>query len=181
MDFFTVEAVTWTGLVRFHVLFVVDLASRRVEIVGITEQPHEVWMKQMGRNLTDAVDGFLLKHRYVIMDRDPLFCHSFRDMLRTSGVKPVRLPSRSPNLNAYAERWIGSMRRECLANVIPLGERHLRHVVREYVQHYRGERPHQSLGNKLIEPMNDNAANSGCIVRHQRLGGVLNFYHRAAA
>lgn len=78
-------------------------------------------MKQMARNLTDAVDGFLLKHRYVIMDRDPLFCHSFRDMLRRSGVKPVRLPSRSPNLNTYAERWIGSIRRECFAKVMPLG------------------------------------------------------------
>jgi len=70
--------VTWTGLVRFHVLFVIDLATRRVEIAGITDQPHEAWMKQQARNLTDAVDGFLLKHRYVIMDRDPLFCHSFR-------------------------------------------------------------------------------------------------------
>jgi transposase InsO family protein len=96
-------------------------------------------------------------------------------MLSTSGVKPVRLPSRSPNLNAYAERWIGSVRRECLARVIPLGERHLRQIVREYVDHYHGERPHQSLENKLIAPMNDNATNSGRVVRRQRLGGVLNF------
>jgi putative transposase len=101
------------------------------------------------------------------MDRDPLFCHSFRDMLKTSGVKPVRLPPRSPNLNAFAERWIGSVRRECLARVIPLGERHLRQIVREYVDHYHGERPHQGLGNKLIAPMNDNAAASGRVVRRQ--------------
>jgi transposase InsO family protein len=107
MDFFTVEVMTWTGLVRFHVLFVIDLAARRVEIAGIVEQPHEAYMKQMARNLTDAIDGFLLKHRYVIMDRDPL-------------------------LNAYAERWIGSVRRECLARVIPLGERHLRQIIHEY-------------------------------------------------
>jgi transposase InsO family protein len=181
MDFFTVEVVTWTGLVRFHILFVIDLATRRVEIAGIVEQPHEAWMKQQARNLTDAVDGFLLKHRYVIMDRDPLFCHSFRETLKTSGVRPVRLPPRSPNLNAYAERWIGSVRRECLARVIPLGERHLRQIIHEYVEHYHTERPHQSLGNKLIAPTNENAAVSGPVLRRQRLGGVLNHYHREAA
>ena len=138
-------------------------------------------MKQQARNLTYAVDGFLLKHRYIIMDRDPLFCHNFRNMLKVSGVKPVRLPSRSPNLNTYAERWIGSVRRECLARVIPLGERHLRKIVHEFVTHYHGERPHQGLGNKFIAPMNDNAASSGRVVRRQRLGGVLNYYHREAA
>ena len=96
-------------------------------------------------------------------------------------MKPLRLPPRSPNLNAYAERWIGSIRRECFAKVIPLGERHLRQIVREYVDHYHGERPHQSRGNKLIAPMNDNAAVSGRVVRRKRLGGLLNFYHRDAA
>jgi len=135
-----------TWLVRYHLLFVIDLATRRVE-----------------------------------MDRDPLFCHSFRDMLKASGVKPVRLPRRSPNLNAYAERWIGTVRRECLARVIPLGERHLRQIVHEYVDHYHGERPHQSLDNKLIGPVNDNAAIGGRVVRRQRLGGVLSCYHREAA
>lgn len=84
-------------------------------------------------------------------------------------------------MNAYAERWIGSVRRECLARVIPLGERHLRQIVREYVTHYHAERNHQSLGNKLVEPMNDNAAMSGSVRRRQRLGGVLNYYQRAAA
>lgn len=77
------------------------------------------------------VDGFLLKHRYIIMDRDPLYTGAFRAMLASSGVQSVRLPARSPNLNAYAERWIGSVRRECLARVIPLGERHLRKIIRE--------------------------------------------------
>jgi transposase InsO family protein len=124
MDFFAVEAVTWAGLVRFHVLFVIDLATRRVEIAGIVHQPHDAWMQQVGRNLTDAVDGFLLKYRCLIMDRDPLFTRGFRELLAASGVKSVRLPARSPNLNAYAERWVGSVRRECLARVMPLGERH---------------------------------------------------------
>ncbi|HET8938920.1 MAG TPA: integrase core domain-containing protein [Polyangiales bacterium] len=102
-------------------------------------------------------------------------------MLKNSGVRPVRLPSRSPNLNAYAERWIGSARRECLAKVIPLGERHLHKLVFEFVAHYHAERNHQSLGNNLIAPRNENAANSGRVIRRQRLGGVLNYYHREAA
>ena len=110
-----------------------------------------------------------------------MYTHAFRTVLASSGVKSVKLPARSPNLNAYAERWIGSVRRECLARVIPLGERHLRQVVQEYVEHYHGERTHQSLGNQLIVATNDNTATSGRIVRRQRLGGVLNYYHREAA
>jgi putative transposase len=181
MDFFTVEAATWAGLVRYHVLFVIDLATRRVEIAGIAHEPHEAWMLQIGRNLTDVVDGFLLKHRYVIMDRDPLYTHAFRAMLAASGVRSVRLPPKSPNLNAYAERWIGSVRRECLRRVIPLGERHLRQLVREYVEHYHGERNHQGLDNKLVVATTGHAAMSGHVLRRQRLGGVLNHYHREAA
>jgi hypothetical protein len=84
---------------------VIDLATRRVEVTDITDQPHEAWMKQQARGLTDAVAGFLLEHGYIIGPR-PHFCHSFRTMLNTSGVKPVRLPSRSQNLSAYADRWI---------------------------------------------------------------------------
>ena len=181
MDFFTVEAVTWAGLVRYHVLFVIDLATRHVEVAGIVHEPHDAWMRQVARNLTDVAEGFLLKHRYIIMDRDPLFTHAFRKTLAASGVRCVRLPARSPNLNAYAERWIGSVRRECLSRAIPLGERHLREIIREYVEHYHGERPHQSLGNKLIAATNDNAAMSGRVLRRRRLGGVLSYYHRDAA
>jgi transposase InsO family protein len=107
-------------------------------------------MKQVARNLTDALDGFLIEHRYLIMDRDPLFTRGFRELLAASGVKAVRLPSRSPNLNAYAERWVGSPRRECLERVIPLGERHLRELVREFTAHYHAERNHQGLDNALI-------------------------------
>jgi transposase InsO family protein len=105
---FNLEAVTLSGLVRYHVLFVIDLASRRVEIAGIVHQPHEAWMLQIARNLTDVIDGFLLGKRYLIMDRDPLFTHDFRAMLAAVGVKSVRLPSRSPSLNAFAERFVRS-------------------------------------------------------------------------
>jgi transposase InsO family protein len=179
MDFFTVEVVTLAGLVRYHVLFVTDLASRRVELAGMVHQPHEAWMLQMGRNLTDAVDGFLLGKRFLIMDRDPLFTRDFRAMLADSGVTSVRLPARSPNLNAFAERFVRSVRDESLSKVVPLGETHLRELLREFLAHYHAERNHQGLANRLVEPFNDNA--TGRIVRRKRIGGVLNYYYRAAA
>ena len=182
MDFFAVEAVTWAGMVRYHVLIVIDLATRRVEIAGVVHQPHGAWMQQVARNLTDAVDGFLLKHRYIILDRDPLYTRAFRQMLCASGVSSVRLPPRSPNLNAYAERFIGSVRQECLARVIPLGERHLRQILHDYADHYHTERNHQGLQNKLITATaDDHAATSGRVLRRRRLDGVLNYYYRDAA
>ena len=102
------------GLVRYHVLFVIDIATRCVCIGGITSDPNGEWMKQVARNLTDMWDGFLLGKRYLIHDRDPLFTEAVRGLLRDSGVKPLRLPANSPNLNAYAERLVLSIRRECL-------------------------------------------------------------------
>jgi putative transposase len=181
MDFFTVEALTLGGLVRYHVLFVIDLASRRVEIAGVVHEPHGAWMQQIGRNLTDGADGFLLAKRYLIMDRDPVFTRAFQRMLADGGVQSVRLPARSPNLNAFAERFVRSVRHECLSKVIPLGESHLRELLREFVAHYHVERNHQGLGNKLIEPSNDNSAMTGRVLRRKRIGGMLSFYHRAAA
>jgi transposase InsO family protein len=122
MDFFHVEVMTLHGPVRYAVLVVMDLKSRRVEIVGVLQDAYEAWMVQMVRNLTDAVDGFLLPHRHLIMDRDPLFTVDFRAMLQRAGVKPVRLPRRSPNLNAFVERFVRSIKEECLDRVIPMGE-----------------------------------------------------------
>jgi len=177
-DFFTVEVLRVFGLVRYYVFFVIDIATRRVHIAGITSQPNETWMKQIGRNLTDCVYGFLKQTRYLILDRDPLYTGVFRQMLKDAGVNVVRLPARSPDLNSYAERWIQSLRSECLSRVIPLGERHLRNLISEYVAHFHGERNHQGLGNGLIEPpaANTNSGKSG-IRRRERLGGVLNCAH----
>ena len=109
-DFFTVEVLCAFGLVRYFVLFVMDIDSLRVHIAGITDQPSGAWMQQVARNLTDCVDGFLKPTRYLILDRDPLYTRAFRQMLKDGGVKVVRLPSRSPDLNSYAERWIRSLR-----------------------------------------------------------------------
>jgi len=136
-DFFTIEGVTWQGLVRYFVLFVIDLKTRRIEIAGIVTAPDGAWMRQIARNWTDSEDGFLLRSRYLIHDRDPLFTKSFHEILAGSGVRSVRLPSRSPNLNAYAERFVRSIKSECLAQVIPIGEAHLRRAIREYVEQPR--------------------------------------------
>ena len=139
-DFFSVEVLTRTGLVRYFVLFIIDLRTRRIEIGGIARRPDGEWMKQIARNLTDPEDGFLNGARYLIHDRDPLFTDAFRELPKLSDVKTVKLPARSPDLNAYAERFVLSIRSECLDQIIPLGERHLRRAVREYTEHYHVER-----------------------------------------
>ena len=179
-DFFTIECITWRGLVRYFALFVIDLKTRRIEIAGIVAFPDGAWMRQIARNWTDSEDGFLLRTRHLIHDRDPLFTRDFREILDSSGVRPVRLPSRSPNLNAYAERFVRSIKSECLAQVIPIGERHLRRAVREYVEHYHGERNHQGIGNRLIDSSFDRSRRSGRVECRERLGGLLRFYQRAA-
>jgi len=179
-DFFSIEAVTLNGLVRYFVLFVIDLKTRRVEIAGIVRQPHDAWMKQIARNLTDVVDGFLRGRRWLIHDRDPLFGAGFRATLG-DGVTTIKLPAKSPNLNAYAERFVLSIKSECLNHVVPLGERHLRLLVTEFVEHYHVERTHQGLGNELIIKHNPTANQNGSVKRKKRIGGLLNFYHRAAA
>ena len=180
MDFFTVEAWTMSGLRRFHVLFVIDLPTRRVEIAGITHRPNGSWVQQMGRQLIDAFDGFLLGKRYLIHDRDPLFTEAFARLMRDGDVTTVELPPRSPNLNAYAERFVRSIRTECLNRVIPLGERHLHRLVFEYVEHYNRERPHQGLDNQLVIPSIACEQVKGVVESTERLGGLLRSYRRAA-
>jgi transposase InsO family protein len=181
MDFFTVEVVTLHGLVRFHVLFVIDIARRTVEIAGIGHDPDGQWMQQMARNLVDVEDGFLRGKRYLIMDRDPLYTAAFRRMMKAAGVKVARLPARSPNLNAYAERFVLSIKSECLERMVLLGEWHLRRAIFEYMRHYHGERNHQGLENALIAGNPEDATGAGAVVRRERLGGLLNFYCREAA
>ncbi len=178
-DFFTVEAWTLRGLVRYHVFFVIDLSTRRVTIAGITDQPNGEWVTRVTRSLVDGFDGFLLKHLYLIHDRDPLFTGQFQSLLRSAGVEPVKLPPRSPNLNAYAERSVRSIKEECLSKIIPIGERHLRLAVEEFAEHYHLERNHQGLGNRLI----DGEAETEPVMHiesRERLGGILRSYHRAA-
>ena len=139
------------------------------------------WMAQVARNLTDVAAGMLRDGYYVIHDRDPLYTAEFRSILDASGVTPVRLPAKSPSLNAYAERFVRSIKEECLNRVVPLGEAHLRDLVSEYMVHYHDERDRQGLDNQLITPPAEVTALDSSIRRRERVGGVLNYYYREAA
>jgi len=177
-DFFTVEILTWRGLVTYYVLFFMKLGSRRGEIAGITRHPDEEWMQQVGRTATQESWGHLHGCRYLLHDRDTTFCHSFRFMVRQSDVEPLMLPARTPNLNAFAERWVRSVRQECLSKLILCSERSLMRVLTEFTAHYHAERNHQGKGNKLLFP--DRLDGHGKIECHERLGGLLKYYARAA-
>lgn len=179
-DFFTVEVWTRRGLQRFVVLFFIDLSTRRVKVAGIAAQANGLWMSQIARNLSDPVDGLLIGKRFLIHDRDPLFAAEFLNILAHVGIKSVKLPPRSPNLNAYAERFVRTIKESCLDRLILFGEDSLRKAIREFVAHYHLERNHQGLGNHLITPETSPVECHGAVQRRQRLGGMLNYYHRAA-
>ncbi|MEO0478722.1 MAG: integrase core domain-containing protein [Planctomycetota bacterium] len=179
-DFFTTEVWTRRGLVTHYVLFVIDHATRAVEIVGCTTRPDAAFMAQIARNLTDLEDGALRRKRFLVLDRDSKFTAQFHRILGDAGVTTVRTAFQAPNMNAIAERFIGSLKRECLDQLILFGEDHLRRVLREYVAHYNTERPHQGIGNEPITRRVDGSANSGPIVEHERLDGLLRSYSRAA-
>ena len=180
-DFFTVEVWTRRGLQRFLVLFLIDLSTRKVEIAGIAPAPDAAWMAGIARTLTVSNSAFLKGKRYLIHDRDPLFTAEFRGVLAAADVETVKLPARSPNLNAYAERFVRSIKDSCLDRMVFFGERSLRKAVTEFVDHYHAERNHQGLGNKLIAPNPEHGGGTGRIHRRQRLGGMLNYYYRKAA
>ncbi len=181
-DFFTAEVWTQGGLVTYYVLFFIHLATRRVYIAGITPHPNEPWMTQVARNVTMADVGFLSSSRYLIHDRDSKFCESFRLTIEAVGITPVKLPARSPNLNSFAERWVKSVKEECLSKLILFGEKSLRHALREYVVHHHHERNHQGKENVLLFPAREQLHQSEGKVRcRERLGGLLRFYHREAA
>ena len=161
-------------------LFVISLRDRLVEIAGITTRPDESWILQMGRNLTDSEDGGLRAKKYLIIDRDTKYTEQFRRLIRDQGTKVIRLPPRSPNLNAYAERFVRSIKEECLDRMIFVGQASLRRAAREYIEHYHRERNHQGLGHRLLAP-SAMPANDGVVAKRARLGGTLNFYYRKAA
>ena len=180
VDFTTVEVWTKAGLTTFYLLFVMELKTRRVHFAGCTPNPTEEWMQQAGRELTNFDDGFLNGKKLLIMDRDPKFTARFRGLLRGEGIKSLRLPSRSPNLNAHIERFFGSLKSECLNQLILFGEQSLRNAVREYLVHYHEERPHQGLSNQLIVPLERPPDTGSPIEATERLGGLLRSYRRAA-
>lgn len=172
------------GTVRLMVFFVIELRTRALHVAGVRVNSDGAWMMQIARNLVDSEDGFLRNATHLIHDRDPLFTRAWGELLKSSGVKSVRIPARSPNCNPHAERFVKTVRTECLNQFVVFGEQHLRHLLSEYLAHYTRERSHQGLGGELIAPSsiseNDNSA-SDAIRCRSRLGGLLNHYHRVAA
>lgn len=176
-DFFTATVLTFRGLLTFYVLFVMDLDRRCVEVAGITLHPNEAWMMQVARNLTSSDDGFLQGKSRIIMDRDAKFTRQFRSYLRREGIEVIRLPPLSPNLNAHAERWVRSIKHECLDQVILIGKASLQKAVREYVAHYNAERVHQGIQQEIPIPLEINTERNMPVQCTSRLGGLLTFYH----
>jgi transposase InsO family protein len=179
-DFFTTEVWTVRGLVTYYTAFVIELHSRRVRVLGSTPHPDEAFVLQTLRGLTGSVDDVLRDGRILICDRDPKWSRRMEDLLATAGVRVFRTPAAAPNCNAHAERFVRSIKEECLNRIVPLGERHLRRLLREFVEHYHGERNHQGLGNELIDrpPIQ---RTTGPVRRRQRAGGILGYYYRSAA
>ena len=183
-DFFSVEVWRLSGLATYYVLFFIQLSTRTVKIAGITINPDAAWMTQVARNMTDAELGMLQGQRKLIIDRDTKYCNDFRRLIEQAGTTIIRLPPRSPNLNAYAERFVGSIKAECLNRLIFFGEASLRRALREYTAHYHLERNHQGLNNRLL----NGAANDDRYSTHNtdiecrtRFGGMFNYYFRTAA
>jgi transposase InsO family protein len=177
-DFFTTEVWTARGLVTYYTLFFIEHGSRAVHITGSTPNPDERFMSQMARNLTDSIDGFLLGKRFLIIDRDAKFTKKFKAMIKDAGVKIVLAPFQAPNANAVAERFVLSIKTECLDKMILFGSCSLDRALREFSAHYLTERPHQALGNELIHGAP--SVGKGEVEVHERLGGLLKFYSRAA-
>jgi transposase InsO family protein len=180
-DFFTTEIWTPSGLVRYHVLFVIRLATREVKVIGIIPEPHKEWMKQKARELTAYDTGFLNGYRYLIHDRASHFSKDFKMILDAGGVKTIKLPRRSPNLNAFAERWVRTAKELCVERMIFFGEQSLRFALAELEIYYNRERPHQGIGNNFIKPEFENQKPEDQVVCRSRLGNMLDYYYRKAA
>jgi hypothetical protein len=175
-DFFTVETLS---LRCFYVLFFLELESRRVHLAGCTTNPTGGWVTQHARNLSFA--GVFERTRFLIHDRDSKFTAAFDEVFRSEGIKVIRTPIRAQQANAYAERFVRTIRGECLDWLLIIGRRHLERVLRIYTAHYNRERPHRGL--TLLPPDSTNAhiPSQGEIERRDRLGGLIHEYHRAAA
>jgi transposase InsO family protein len=182
-DFFTTEVWTAFGLVTYYCLFFIHVESRKVWIAGITPNPNDAWMRQVARNLTTNGCNLLEKCRYLIRDRDSKFSSGFDMIFRSAGIEPTPLPPRSPNLNAFAERFVQSIKTECLDRMIFFGEASLHHAVTEYIEHYHHERTHQGKENRLLFPLHpaDPSPHDRPVHCRKRLGGLLKFYCRQAA
>jgi putative transposase len=176
-DFFTVETIS---LRRFYVLFFIELESRRVHLAGCSTNPTGAWVTQQARNL--SFTGLFERMRFLVHDRDSKFSRAFDEVFRSEGITVIETPIRAPQANAYAERFVRTVRVECLDWLLIIGRRHLETVLRIYTAHYNRERPHRGLA--LLPPDSTNAdpqPSGEEIKRRDRLGGLIHEYHRIAA
>jgi transposase InsO family protein len=179
-DFFTVDTV-W--LRRLYVLFFIELDTRRVHLAGVTANPDGAWVAQQARNLLLVLAEQHRRVRFMLRDRDTKFCRAFDDLFRCEGAEILLTPVQAPNANAYAERWVGTVRAECLDWLLIMGRGHLAQVLRIYVQHYNQHRPHRALGLEAPDPpteLNVAKDRQGKVCRRDLLGGLLYEYQRAA-
>ncbi len=171
-----------------NVLFVIELQSRRVHLAGISANPDGAWVTQQARNLLMRLEDEGVRARFLIRDRDSKFSRDFDEVFRSEGIRVIKAPVRAPRARAHAERWIGSLRRECLDRLLILGRRHLERVVRVYVQHYNEHRPHRALAQQpplaKPTPIRERTASEQVrldrLRRRDRLGGLLHEYELAA-
>ena len=175
-DFCTTEILTPEGLIRYYILFVENITTREVCLGGIAHDPDGIWMAQIARNLADAWEGVLLGQEYLIHDRDPLFTDQFISILESIGIKGKKLPPRSPELNRHIESFIKTFRVECLNHLVLTSEAQLRYAVHHFLEYYNHERPHSSLGGRMIKPLPQDP--DGEIMEFYRLGGLLKSYRR---
>ena len=178
-DFFTAEVWTRRGLVTHYILFVVQHATRAVHIAGITTSPDAAFMAQVARNLTALGDGFLNDMRYLVLDRDTKFTRRFKRILEDEGIEIVNTAIQAPNMNAFAERWVLSVKSECLSRMILFGVQSLRRALMDYCDHYKAERPHQGIGKERIQGAATKSSGFR-VTEHERLGGLIRSYQLAA-
>ena len=179
VDFFTVDTVF---LKRQYVLFVIEAATRRVHVLGVTAHPVGEWVAQQARNLLMGLDDRVGRFRFLVHDRDTKFTAAFDAVFAAEGLTVLRTPVRAPRANAYAERWVGTVRREVLDRMLIFGGRQLRSVLAEYADHYNGHRPHRALGQAPpLGPAEPHVIlPGGRVARRDRLGGLIHEYAQVA-
>lgn len=181
-DFFTVDTIS---LRRIYVLFFIEISSRRVHLAGMTENPDGAWVAQQARNLTWDLQGRERPVRFLLRDDDTKFTRAFDEVFRAEGIEVIRTPVEAPKANAIAERFVGTARRECLDWLLIANRRHLERVLRAFVDHYNGHRPHRGLdlaapARANVVPLPSGVSNIEGVSRRARLGGLIHEYHIAA-